>query len=261
MNFRKTKKDVKLYYRYACRRLGLSGYQIHQIRLPEHRLIYIPVPKNACSSTKEALHEIEFGRRFDKRRDINRAYVNIHDYFKKRPKAFAGLKTLSSAKKFTRFAVVRDPIKRLVSCYRNRVVDLDDLKMSSKSLEKYGLDPHPDINTFVINLRKYRKANKSIEHHSRPQGSFFGGSLDYLDNIFMMEELDDLQYFLRSYRSDLSFLSRKSGGTSFSVSELSEEALMHAVNFYQQDYQLLSKFYRADVHLNRVEKQQTGSAS
>lgn len=258
MNFRKTKKDVKLYYRYACRRLGFSGYQVHQIRLPEERLIYIPVPKNACSSTKEALHEIEFGRRFDKKRDINAPYVNIHDYYKKRPKAFAGLDRLSSAKNFTRFAVVRDPVKRLVSCYRNRVVDLGDLNMSPKSLEKYDLELNPDINTFVLNLRMYRKANKSIEHHSRPQWSFFGGSLDYIDRVFMMEELDDLRDFLRSYRSELSFLSRKSGGTSFSVSDLSDEALRHAVHFYRQDYRLLSKFYRADVHLNRIEKQQTG---
>ena len=261
MNFRKTKKDIKLYYRYACRRLGFSGYQVHQIRVPEKRLIYIPVPKNACSSIKEALHEIEFGRRFDKEREINAPYINIHDYFKKQPKAFAGLKRLSSAKNFTRFAVVRDPVKRLVSCYRNRVVDLGDLNADLKSLERYSLELNPDINTFVLNLRLYRKANKSIEHHSRPQWSFFGGSLDYLDKIFMIEELDDLQDFLRSYRSDLAFLSRKSGGTSFSVSDLSEEALRHAVKFYRQDYRLLSKFYSADVYLDRAEKQQAGSAS
>ena len=251
MNIRKTLKDVNLYYRYACRRMGLPGYRIHQIRLPEQRLIYIPVPKNACSSTKEALHEIEFGRRFDKNRDVNAPFVNIHDYYKKRPKGFVGLKKLSSSKKFVRFAVVRDPVKRLISCYRNRVVDLGDLNINPRSLEKYGLDKSPDINTFVLNLKLYQKANKSIEHHSRPQWSFFGGRLDYLDKIFKMDELDDLQDFLKSHCPSLRFLSQKSGGTSYSVSDLSEEALKYAINFYRQDYRLLSNYYQADVHLNR----------
>lgn len=251
MNFRKRKKDVKLYYRYACRRLGFSGYQVHQIRLPEERLIYIPVPKNACSSTKEALHEIEFGRRFDKKKDINAPYINIHDYYKKRPKAFTGLKRIASEKEFTRFAVVRDPVRRLVSCYRNRVVDLGDLSINPKSLEKYGLDKTPDINTFVLNLKMYQKANKSIEHHSRPQVAFFGGTLDYLDKIFTMDELDKLQDFLKTYRPSLRFLSQKSGGTSYSVSDLSEEAFKHAINFYRQDYRLLARYYQADIHLNR----------
>lgn len=231
--------------------MGLPGYRVHQIRLSKQRLIYIPVPKNACSSTKEALHEIEFGRRFDKNRDINAPYINIHDYYKKRPKAFTGLKRISSEKKFTSFAVVRDPVRRLVSCYRNRVVDLGDLSLTAKSIDKYGLDPNPDINAFILNLKKYRIANKSIEHHSRPQWSFFGGRLDYLDKIFKMDELDDLQDFLKSYCPSLRFLSQKSGGTSYSVSDLSDEALKYAVNFYRQDYRLLSRYYQADVHLNR----------
>lgn len=224
------------------------------MRLEEQRLIYIPVPKNACSSTKEALYEIEFGRRFDKERDINAAYINIHDYYKKRPEAFTGLETIASSNKFMRFAVVRDPVKRLISCYRNRVVDLGDLNINATALKKYGLDQSPDINTFVLNLKLYQKANKSIEHHSRPQGAFFGGTLNYLDKIFTMDELDKLQDFLKSYYPSLRFLSQKSGGTSYSVSDLSDKALKHAINFYRQDYQLLAEYYQPDVHLNTLHK-------
>jgi hypothetical protein len=253
--------DLKLKYRFACRRMGIPGYQIHQIALQKQQLIYIPVPKNGCTTIKQAFYRMEFGTLFDSDQPGFEPFEDIHDYYKRREAAFTDKDLLRANNEFTRFAVIRDPVDRLISCYRNRVIDLGDLEGNRAPLKKQGLSSSPDINTFVLNLRKYRKANKSIEHHSRPQSAFFSGTLSYLDKIYPIEKLDELQIFLKSYKPALTFLSRKSGGTSFSVSDLSEEALRHAVNFYRQDYRLLSKFYRADVHLNRAEKQQTGYSS
>ncbi|MEX0906077.1 MAG: sulfotransferase family 2 domain-containing protein [Balneolaceae bacterium] len=236
-------KELKLRYRFACRQLGIERYQVHQICLPDYKLLYIPVPKNACTSIKQALHYIEFGRLFDTSRDVHAAYTDIHDYYKKQPEAFTSINDLKEVKNLVRFAVVRDPLERLISCYRNRVVQLGDLHADAGTLEKINLPAEPDLNTFILNLRKYRKASKSIEHHSRPQSSFFGGTLAYLDHVFPIEKSDDLHEMLQEYSQGLKLLKRKSGGPKADFSDLSKKAQEHAIRFYQKDYKLLSNFY------------------
>lgn len=235
--------DLKLYYRFSCRRLGLSGYQVHQIYLPEQELIYIPIPKNACTSIKHALHEIEFGKRFDADLSEFSDYREHHDYYKKRPDAFTSVSDLKEQTSATRFALVREPVKRLISCYRNRVVDLGDLKASRKKLDRLGLPPEPDINDFILNVEHYRSANKSIEHHSRLQSEFLGGTTGYLDRVFTMNDMPELVEMLQTYKPGLTLRRRKTGGTAVALADISEKALEHAVDFYRRDYELLENYF------------------
>ena len=144
---------------------------------------------------------------------------------------------------FNRFAIVRDPVKRLISCYRNRVVDLKDSLKTKNKIKDKGLPILPDINTFVMHLNQYRKANKIIEHHSRPQHLFLGDTLKYLDKVFTIDQIEELKEFLKGYKNDLELLERKSGGTSYSLSDLSHEALEEAITFYKNDYELLKDYY------------------
>lgn len=239
-------EELRLYYRYFCRRLGVPGYQVHQIYLPEQKLIYIPIPKNACTSIKHALHEIEFDKRFDADLPEFSDYREHHDYYKKRPRAFTSVSALRRHTGFLRFALVRDPVKRLISCYRNRVLDLGDLESSRDILKKKGLRINPDLNTFVLNLAKYRRINKSIEHHSRPQYEFFGGTIDYLDRIFKLSEISELEEMLQRFKSGLKLRQRKTGGTDITLDDISSEALDAAIEFYKKDYKLLGDYFSPD---------------
>lgn len=234
--------DIELYYRFSCRRLGLAGYQVHQIYLAEQELIYIPIPKNACTSIKHALHEIEFGKRFDAGLPAFSDYREHHDYYKKRPDAFTSVSALREQTDVIRFALVRDPVRRLLSCYRNRVVDLGDLRSSRKVLGRMGLSAEPDINTFVKNLEEYRRANKSVEHHSRLQSDFLGGTIDYLDRVFTLKDMPGLLEMLRTYKPGLELRQRKTGGTKITLADLSEKALLQAIDFYNRDYELLKNY-------------------
>lgn len=246
MNFRANIKNLKLYFRFACRRFGLRGYQLHQIYLPDQDLLYIPIPKNASSSTKHALYEVEYGKRFDYGLKKNDGFEDIHDYYKKRADAFTSVNKLRNMDSLTRFAIVRDPVERLVSCYRNRVVDLGDLRPTEAALKRVGLPLEPDLNTFVLNLRQYRNINKVIEHHSRPQSRFLGGTLKYLDRIVPMEQIAELEEMLQRYKPGLNMLEKKSGGTEVDTSDLSRKALNSAIRFYRKDYRLLRDFYTPD---------------
>ncbi len=239
-------EKTKLYYRFVCRRLGISGYEVHQIYLPDQKLLYIPIPKNACTSVKHAMYEIEFGNRFSSEFKEKYGYEDHHDYYKKRPGAFTGVSKLKMLGHVTRFTVVRDPVERLISCYRNRVLDLGDLESSTFTLNRMNLPAEPDINTFMLNLEGYRKANKSIEHHSRPQHEFLGGTIRYLDRVFPIEKLDELEEILKKYKPDLKMLKRKSGGSDVELSDISEKALQHTIEFYHKDYELLESFYKPE---------------
>lgn len=236
-------KQLQLYGRFALRKLGVPGYQIHQIYLPEHGLLYIPIPKNACTTVKHALHEIEFGKKFTPEKRDKLGMVDIHDYYQKRDRAFTGIRRMRERTEATRFAIVRDPVQRLISCYRNRVVDLGDLQPTAQSLKKMNLPVAPDLNTFVLNLEKYCHANKSIDHHASPQCNFLGGSVDYLDKIFPIEQMENLKVMLKKYGWEYQMRSVKSGGTSFNLEDLTQEALEYAIAYYRQDYRLLADYY------------------
>jgi hypothetical protein len=235
--------EVRLNFCFACRRFGVPGYSIHQIRLPEENLIYIPIPKNATSSIKHALYEIEFDRQFNYEHYKKFGCRDIHNYYKKRSNAFTGTTVLENEKQADVFIVIRDPVKRLISCYRNRVVDLGDLTKTKREIKNRGLLLEPDLNTFVMQLEEYREANKIIEHHSRPQYRFLGNTLSYIDKIYPIAELKELKKMLQGYKSNLQMRSEKSGGTSFGLKDLSEEALERVLVLYQNDYELLKEYY------------------
>lgn len=246
LKLKKSIDNQKLRFRFLCRRLGLKSYQIHQIHLPEYKLIYIPIPKNACTSIKHALHEIEFGKQFNAKFDDYRLYQDHHDYYIKRSGAFTGKNNLEKMKSHIRFTVVREPVKRLLSCYRNRVVDLGDLDRNRTALRLHGLSAEPDLNTFAMNLDRYRKISSKIEHHSRPQSAFLDGTLRYLDKIYRMEDLDELFDLLKKYKPGLTVRHRKRGGTRVALENLSEEAFEKLLLFYRDDYTLLKSYYPAE---------------
>lgn len=237
------KNKIRLWANFACRRLGFSNCQIHQVRLPEEGLIYIPIPKNACSSIKHALYEIEFNRKFDYSYHQEWGYKDIHDYYNKRSDAFTGVKKLENSGSSIVFTVVRDPVKRLISCYRNRVVDLKDLEQSKPHLKHKGLPVEPDLNTFILELQEYRKVNTIIEHHSRPQYQFLADKLGYIDKIFPLDKIEALKEMFREIKPDLEMRKEKSKGPSYGLRDLSAEAFEEAISFYRKDYELLAEYF------------------
>lgn len=86
--------DAKLYFRFGCRRLVFRNMKYIRFYLPDQKSLYIPIPRNACTSIKHALHEIEFGTRFDSDLPEFSDYREHHEYYKKRPGAFTSVESL-----------------------------------------------------------------------------------------------------------------------------------------------------------------------
>ncbi len=84
-------------------------------------------------------------------------------------------------REYFRFTVVRDPIRRFISAYANKVLDKKKLgtKLMREKLDAIGLDPMPDIETFIRNLDAYQTVNGMLLHHTRPATDFIGVEPDF----------------------------------------------------------------------------------
>lgn len=206
--------------------------------LVSHRILYLPVPKAACTSVKMMLHELETGEAYVS--TAGEGYM-IHrirptEVFVKNP---AGL-----GNDFYKFAVIRDPIKRFLSAYSNRVVHYRELSMekAGASLVSLRLKPDPDLPTFIARYHDYAEASPSIWHHTRPMVDFLGKDLRYFDRIYRIDELDALVSDLSARAGkDLVLPREQTGGPKFSEADLSWSQLMKIRWLFRKDYRVFKR--------------------
>ena len=151
-------------------------------------LAYAPVPKAGCSSVKAMLAQVDpdvtlpnpdkvsnrlFHAMYPTRRYNRWRFRNTRDLF--------------------RFTVVRDPLKRLMSVYTNKVVHKKELFNSRKIRTGVAdLPPDPDPDFFFQNLAAYIDAASVIKHHALPTRLFTGQDLGGYDVVFRTSEMDDV---------------------------------------------------------------------
>ncbi|WP_157933077.1 sulfotransferase family 2 domain-containing protein [Roseovarius salinarum] len=202
---------------------------------------YISVPKVACTSIKHFLFEVENGRSFEpfvaneKKRDVHNLYPG---------KLFTDL-PMKRLELCDRYAVVRDPVARFLSCYSNRVVfykQLSEKHLPEEALAE-GLVPDPDIHTFVRDFRNYRRHVQSIRWHSRTLVSSLGEDPSYYARIFNMETLSEFEALMQE-RFKVSFgLGRfQTGGPKLKLEDLTESEIASIREFYAVDYKVFGKF-------------------
>ncbi len=87
---------------------------------------------------------------------------------------------------YYRFALTRDPVRRFLSMYVNRVIQKRELAANSpyaKAIMQAGLPFDPDINLLVRHLEAYLDCHGSLLHHARPMMDFLGPDLSVYDRI------------------------------------------------------------------------------
>ena len=160
------------------------------IHLSRHKISYFSVPKCACTSLKHFFFEIENGfpyRAFS----MNGKMYHIHEFTPSPDFATIRKGAISDHLKV---AVVRDPVKRIVSCYANKVVAQGALKRAriSDAQAEAGIVRKPTIAQFVRDLETYQSLSPMIRHHSRPLSFFLGRRPEYFDRLFRMDQLPEL---------------------------------------------------------------------
>lgn len=157
------------------------------ISVEDHGLAYSAVPKAGCSSVKAMLAEVDPNVSLPPERE--RTGDTWHSLYPTR--RWRG-DVFSQYTRSFRFTVVRDPIKRLMSVYTNRVVDKKDLHKSRKLQRRGGMPMDPDPDTFFANLSKYSELSSIIKHHVLPARMFAGPDLSQYDKVYRTEQIGEL---------------------------------------------------------------------
>lgn len=149
-------------------------------------IAYIAIPKVACTSTKVLFYEINNHTKWPSHRI---PFSQVHGY----PGYATPDLTLThfdDMAGFTKVAIVRDPVSRVISAYydkaRSVVLESKGLK---PALTKAGLTTDPSPTLFAENIQLYSDICPVIESHIRPYEKFIGSDLGKFDQIFKLEEI------------------------------------------------------------------------
>jgi len=97
---------------------------------------------------------------------------------------------------FETMVVIRDPIDRLYSAWRNKASAPLLQKRIDEDLRNEGLPVQPDFGTYIERLNHYRAVARPVRVHTHPISWHLGPTLDAFDHVFRIEELGALAEFL-----------------------------------------------------------------
>lgn len=191
--------------------------------LPKSKVVLFFSPKGAGTSIRAFLFQLENGYPFRPFLVEGKEHT-ANDLL--RNKGFSRVDHERIAD-WRRFAVVRDPVRRFLSGYSNRVIHYRELseENAGEELKRRNLVPDPDIDTFVKNLRAYGKAQKQIRRHVMAQDHWLGTDKSYYERVFPIEEIGALQDEMNAiHGTSFEFPREQTGGPKMSFDDLSEEA-------------------------------------
>jgi hypothetical protein len=218
------------------------GARLMTVHLYDFGLSYFAVPKVACTSIKTALFKVENG--FDFREfKANGRNKYIHD------SAYQTLnfdqQDLAKIANHVKFAVVRDPVERVVSCYNNRVITYRELseKYISKAVIEKGLRPNPSLEEFVDNIEAYRHESYSIRHHTDELAKFLGTDRLFFSEIFSFRDLDRFALECSKITGQPVVLGRLQVSKSrYKVKDLPTERVNFLRDIYRNDYEIFGEW-------------------
>jgi len=216
------------------------------------RVAYQDSPKIASTSLFNWFHELLYGGSFD---DVNKGKVHskwVHGFFTSGESEYVTVVTNDHESldgNMFSFALTRDPVRRFLSMYSNRVVyhrELSGQGMIGEKLAKHDLPPDPQINELVSRLDEYIAVQPSIFHHARPQLDLLGSDLSVYTRLADISEvgdvIDEIKEFWRgkglaSYSDRAKPLSRaQTGGPKLDLEVLAPESFERLLDYYKCDY-------------------------
>ena len=211
--------------------------------LPEHKLSYIPVPKIACTSLKNLFYQIENGRRFETYQ-INGRIRDIHKLYPSMP--FKDLNRTPMAD-HQRLAVVRDPLSRVLSCYRNRVAEKGALSEArvGPALAERNLKPDPSLSEFIGAFKRYQRVSPEVMHHSSPLSVFLGTDPSYYTKIYALSNIGEfVAHVSETVGQQLELEHLQTGGPKLSVeADMTEQERAKIRRIFAEDYQIFGEYF------------------
>lgn len=195
------------------------------ISIPGSNLVYFPVPKVACTSLKSFVYEVEFQEPFEAY-VTNKKKIHIHNWRKDYRSSSFFDNAHEGRAKGEFIAVIRDPVKRVLSAYQNRVTFHGELGADKVNLDiakALGVQTNPLVNDFILHLEKYALLHPSIKHHIDPMTYFLGHDLSYFHHVIPIEETSRFKDLVNKACGTSVEMRREQGGARKSISPTSQE--------------------------------------
>ncbi len=161
------------------------------IHLPALALSLYVSPKVMSTSLKLWAFEYENDRKFEPFQVAGKTR-HIHSLY---PTSEFG--NTRHFEQHTKVAIVREPVDRFLSMYRNRVLTKQQgHHLSRKAVRENGLQEAPDLELFLRNFQRYMDVSSEIAHHAAPQAVYLGNDVDFFDHVFNFRQVVELEEFL-----------------------------------------------------------------
>ena len=214
------------------------------VSLDRYRLLYVSAPKVACTSVKTAMFELENGVPF-REFHANGVQRHIHDPAIYPALPFEQVRQLARPG-MLKLALVRDPVRRLLSCYANRVVHFRELsvKVLGSGAFSAELPPDPDLATFLARLDGYRAISRSIWLHSQPLVYFLGQDQSFYDHLFDITRISEFDETIRAH-TGRPFRSPhlQTGGPALGREDLSRAQVQAIRSRYDEDWRAFGSLF------------------
>lgn len=211
----------------------------YPVSIPEHKIAYWPVPKNACTSLKYAFYKLRTGDEFVPFRINNHYLYHIHSVFPskrfKKPNLSQGWKKI---------AIVRNPVDRIVSAYCNRILYHNDLGRHKATLAEQGLTHQPDFASFIENIEAYRQVSQKIKDHTDPQIDYLGEDASFFDYVTNIKGISNLPDILQCKTLDIP--RKQDGGGEYKkeiLNSMGKSLESRIKEMHRRDYEVFSCFF------------------
>lgn len=214
------------------------------IQVEDLRLAYMAVPKAACSSVKRAIAEIDPSVDVDTlvapNSEENSMWHGLYPTQRFRPHRWEKV-----PEDWFRFTVVRDPLKRLLSCYTDRVVKRRELHNSPRLRRgEANLPKDPDVNFFLQNLQAYKDVSSVVKHHALHIWLFTGPSLNRFTDVYCVSDMARLKDDLSDWTGrQVDFKRENKSKMNLSADDLTDATRAALRPWLREEYEFLSKFY------------------
>ena len=205
-----------------------------------YKLAFFDTPKVASTSLKHVIYRLDHDQEFVPGQG---GFRHIHQVY---PTVKFDPDQLEQTAGYWRFAVVRDPVSRIVSAYKNRVVRDRELQKSWRSRLRarlHGLKPQPSLEEFCLQLPRYRK-HRGTGHHTALISEFLGPDLGLYDAVFRLEDTRAVaQEIEQRTGQDVHLRHDKKERTSGDTLNLSKPAFDALLAYTQDEYAMLRGLY------------------
>ena len=208
------------------------------IRIPHLGLAIYTSPKVLSTSLKYLAFEVENGRPFDDFVIAGRQ-VHVHNFY-----PAERFKPVNKSEYPHVVAFVRDPVKRFVSMFRNRVARKHQQSAHLwRKAESLGLPEDPSFSEFIARFDDYSALMIEIRHHAAPQIEYLGLDEGFYDRIFTEKSIPEFEKLVKELGGKEIRLPRMQRSGAESPVLLNKANLGWIRDFYAQDYAAFGKHF------------------